>query len=109
MIKVEAVVVPDRVEIVIDAVEDEAAHVGVTAVETIGYGRQRDVPQALLTFRVPENKAEKVVSAICEAARSGHESGDGLVWASPVSHVRHNRTGQPLHEYVEPGYVRSGV
>jgi nitrogen regulatory protein PII len=109
MIKVEAVVVPDRVKIVIDAVEDEAAHVGVTAAEAIGYGRQRDVPQALLTFRVSENKAEKVVSAICEAARSGHESGDGLVWTSPVSHVRHNRTGKPLHEYVEPEYVRSGV
>ena len=109
MIKVEAVVVPDRVETVIDAVEAEAAHVGVTVVEAIGHGRQRDVPKALLTFIVPENKAERVVNAICEAARSGRESGDGLVWTSPVSHVRHNRTGKPLHEYVEPEYVKLGV
>ena len=109
MIKVEAIVIPDRVEMVIDAVEAEAGHVGVTVSEAAGYGHRRDVPEALLTFIVPEHKAEKIVGAISDAARSGNESGDGLVWASPVSHVRHNRTGQPLHEYVEPGYVRSGV
>lgn len=102
-------VAPDRVETVIDAVEAEAAHVGVTVVEAIGHGRQRDVPKAFLTFIVPESKVEKVVEAICVAARSGRESGDGLAWTSPVSHVRHNRTGKPLHEYVEAGYEKAGV
>ena len=109
MIKVEAVVIPDRVETVIDAVEAEAGHVGVTVVEAIGHGRQRDVPEALLTFIVPENKAQPVVEAICGAARSGNESGDGLVWMSSIYNVRHNRTGKPLHEYVESGYVKAGV
>ena len=36
------------------------------------------------------------------AARSGNESGDGLVWTSPVSNVTHNRTGLSLEE-VEVG------
>ena len=36
MIKVEAVVVRERVETVIDAVEDATGHVGVTVVEAIG-------------------------------------------------------------------------
>ena len=43
MIKVEAVVIRERVETVIDAVEDETGHVGVTVVEAIGHGRQRGI------------------------------------------------------------------
>ena len=43
MIKVEAVVIRERVETVIDAVEDATGHVGVTVVEAIGHGRQRGV------------------------------------------------------------------
>ena len=40
MTKVEAVVIRERVETVIDAVEAETGHVGVTVVEAIGHGRQ---------------------------------------------------------------------
>jgi nitrogen regulatory protein PII len=109
MIKVEAVVTPDRVEMVIDAVEAEAAHVGVTVVEASGYVHRREVPEALLTFIVPEHKAEKIVGAISDAARSGNESGDGLVWMSSIYNVRHNRTGKPLHEYVDAEYLKAGV
>jgi nitrogen regulatory protein P-II 1 len=115
MIKVEAVVTRDRVETVVGAVETEAGHVGVTVIEAVGHGRQRGIsdedmghvsesrflPKALLTFIVPEHKADKVVDAISDAARSGNESGDGLVWASPVYDTKHIRTGKPLHEYVE--------
>ena len=43
MIKVEAVVIRERVETVIDAVEAETGHVGVTVVEAIGHGRQRGI------------------------------------------------------------------
>jgi nitrogen regulatory protein PII len=109
MIKVEAIVIPDRVEMVIDAVEAEAGHVGVTVAAAIGYGHQRDVPEALLTFIVPEHKAEKIVGAISDAARSGSESGDGLVWMSSIYNVRHNRTGKPLHEYEDAEYLKAGA
>jgi nitrogen regulatory protein P-II 1 len=115
MIKVETVVIRERVETVIDAVEHETGHVGVTVVEAIGHGRQRGItheyrgrvfesrflPKAVLTFVVAEEIAEAVVAAISDAARSGNESGDGIVWTSPVANVTHNRTGLRLEE-VEP-------
>jgi nitrogen regulatory protein P-II 1 len=115
MIKVEAVVIRERVETVIDAVEHETGHVGVTVVEAIGHGRQRGItheyrgrvfesrflPKAVLTFVVAEEIAGAVVAAISDAARSGNESGDGIVWTTPVANVTHNRTGLRLEE-VEP-------
>jgi nitrogen regulatory protein P-II 1 len=110
MIKVEAVVIRERVETVIDAVEEETGHVGVTVVEAIGHGRQRGVtheyrgrvfesrflPKAILTFIVDDDVAPAVLDAISDAARSGNESGDGLVWTSRVENVIHNRTGGEL-------------
>ena len=116
MIKVDAVVIRERVETVIDAVEEETGHVGVTVVEAIGHGRQRGVtheyrgrvfesrflPKALLIFIVDDAKAPAVVAAIAAAAQSGNESGDGLVWTTPVENVMHNRTGLHLEE-VEVG------
>ena len=115
MIKVEAVVIRERVETVIDAVEDETGHVGVTVVEAIGHGRQRGVtheyrgrvfesrflPKAHLTFVVRDELAPAVIDAIVDSARSGNESGDGLVWTSRVDNVTHNRTGVRLDEVVE--------
>jgi nitrogen regulatory protein P-II 1 len=112
MVKVEAVVIRERVETVIDAVEHETGHVGVTVVEAIGHGRQRGVtheyrgrifesrflPKAVLTFIVDDAIADAVVDAIADSARSGNESGDGIVWTSPVGDVTHNRTGNTLEE-----------
>ena len=112
MVKVEATVIRERVETVIDAVEEVTGHVGVTVVEAIGHGRQRGVtheyrgrifesrflPKALLIFVVEDRLERPVVEAIVDAARSGNESGDGLVWSSPVRNVVHNRTGRSLEE-----------
>ena len=111
-VKVEAVVIRERIETVIDAVEHETGHVGVTVVEAIGHGRQRGVtheyrgrvfesrflPKALLVFVAEASKAGSIVAAIGDAARSGNESGDGIVWTTPVENVTHNRTGRPLEE-----------
>ena len=116
MVKVEAVVIRERVETVIDAVEAGTGHVGVTVVEAIGHGRQRGItheyrgrifesrflPKAVLTFVVKDDLADEVVEAIVDAARSGNESGDGIVWTTPVDGVTHNRTGRALEE-VEVG------
>jgi nitrogen regulatory protein P-II 1 len=88
VVKVEAVVVRERVETVIDAVEEETGHVGVTVLEAIGHGRERGVtheyrgrtfesrflPKALLTFVVGDALAERVVGAIAAAARTGYPS-----------------------------------
>jgi nitrogen regulatory protein PII len=110
--KVETVVIRERIETVIDAVEEETGHVGVTVIEAVGHGRERGVtheyrgrvfesrflPKALLLFVVDDDKVDGVVHAITEAARSGNESGDGLVWTTPIGNVTHNRTGLRLEE-----------
>lgn len=115
MMKVEAVVVRDRVETVMEAVEAETGHVGVTVVEAVGHGRQRGItheyrgrvfesrflPKAHMTFIVTDELAERVLATIGDAARTGHVSGDGICWMSPVMAVTHNRTGTRLEE-VEP-------
>ena len=112
MLKIEAVVTRDRVEPVMDAVTEQTGHVGVTVLEAVGHGRQpgitheyrervfqsRFLPKALLVFVVEESRAEAVVEAIADAARSGNPAGDGLVWISPVQKVMHNRTGASLEE-----------
>jgi nitrogen regulatory protein P-II 1 len=112
VIKVEAVVLRERVETVIDAVEEETGHVGVTVVEAVGHGRERGItheyrgrvfesrflPKALLAFVVEDSTAPAVVRAVADAARSGAASGDGLVWTSPVGNATHNRTGKRLEE-----------
>jgi nitrogen regulatory protein P-II 1 len=116
MVKVEAVVIRDRIETVIDAVEAQSGHVGVTVIEAVGHGRQRGItheyrgrifesrflPKALLVFIVEDTRADAVVEAIVDAARSGNVSGDGIVWRTTVSGVTHNRTGRLLEE-VEVG------
>ena len=110
MRKVEAVVLRERVEIVIDAVEEQTGHVGVTVVEAVGHGRQRGItheyrgrvfesrflPKALMTFIVRDEVAEDVMHAITDAAKTGHVNGDGICWMSPVYAVTHNRTGRKL-------------
>jgi nitrogen regulatory protein P-II 1 len=115
MTKVEAVVLRERVEIVIDAVEEQTGHVGVTVVEAVGHGRQRGItheyrgrvfesrflPKAVLTFVVDDRLAATVAETIADAARSGNDCGDGLVWTTPVGHVTHNRTGLPLQRAEE--------
>ena len=112
MTKVEAVVIRERIETVIDAVEEETGHVGVTVVEAVGHGRERGItheyrgrvfesrflPKALLVLVVEDDKAAAVVDTIVDAARSGNESGDGIVWTTPDENVTHNRTGLSLEE-----------
>src|SRR3954464_203909 len=127
MMKVETVVIRERIETVIDAVEEEAGQIGVTVIEAVGHGRQRGVtheyrgrvfesrflPKALLIFVVDDSIAATVVAGAARAAArggaaggaaavSGNESGDGLVWTTPVENVTHNRTGLRLEE-VEVG------
>jgi nitrogen regulatory protein P-II 1 len=112
MIKIEAIVVRDRVEEVMDAVTDRTGHVGVTVLEAVGHGAQpgitheyrgrvfesRFLPKAMLIFVVDDERVDAIVETIVETARTGYESGDGIVWTTPVWGVTHNRTGRPLEE-----------
>ena len=92
MMKVEAVVVRDRVETVMEAVEAATGHVGVTVIEAVGHGKEKGItheyrgrvfesrflPKALMTFVVADEIASDVQSAIVDAARTGHVTGDGI-------------------------------
>jgi nitrogen regulatory protein P-II 1 len=112
MMKVEAVVVRDRVETVMEAVEAATGHVGVTVIEAVGHGREKGItheyrgrvfesrflPKAHMAFVVRDEIAEGVIAAVVDAARTGHTAGDGICWAAPVYHVTHNRTGSKLEE-----------
>ncbi|MEI7760156.1 MAG: P-II family nitrogen regulator [Thermoleophilia bacterium] len=115
MMKVEAVVVRDRVETVMGAVEAATGHVGVTVIEAVGHGLGRGItheyrgrvfesrflPKTLMTFIVSDGLVDGVMAAIVDAARTGHENGDGICWASPVDRVTHIRTGRRLEEVGE--------
>ena len=108
MIKVEAVVIRERVETVIDAVEEETGHVGVTVIEAVGHGRaarhHARVPRPRLRVAVPaEGAADFVVDdEIAEAVvardrrrgaqrqRVGRRDRAGR---RPSTNVTHNRTG----------------
>jgi nitrogen regulatory protein P-II 1 len=117
MVKVEAVVIRERIETVIDAVEEQTGHIGVTVVEAVGHGRQRGItheyrgrvfesrflPKALLVFICEDERAGAVVEAIVDAARSGNVSGDGIVWTTPAWNVMHNRTGRSLEQVEQNG------
>jgi nitrogen regulatory protein PII len=107
MVKVEATVIRERVETVIDAVEEATGHVGVTVIEAVGHGRERGITHEyrgrvfesrFLIFVVDDEKAPSVVAAVADAARSGNESGDGICWTSRIANVTHNRTGLKLEE-----------
>ena len=113
MVKVEAVVIRERIETVIDAVEAEAGHVGVTVIEAVGHGRQRGItheyrgrvfesrflPKALLMFVVDDETGSRQSSPRSPTRRGAATSrGTGSCWTIPVGNVTHNRTGLSLEE-----------
>lgn len=101
-----AVVKPHRVEAVKDAVKDLGVQ-GMTIGEAKGFGRQGGhtqtyrgaeyevsfVPKVKVEVVCPTEDAEKVASAIAEAARTG-KIGDGKIWLMPVERVVRIRTGE---------------
>ena len=104
MKKVEAVIRPERIE----AVKEALARVGVrglTATEAIGAGNQRGrvhtyrgstvtldlLPKIRLEVIVRDAEVDQVVEALCEAACTG-EVGDGKIFISPVEEVIRIRT-----------------
>ena len=113
MVKVEAVVIRERIETVIDAVEDATGHVGVTVVEAVGHGRQRGItheyrgrvfesrflPKAVLTFLVRDDIADAVQAAVSATRHAAATSrATGSCGSRPSSNVVHNRTGMKLEE-----------
>jgi nitrogen regulatory protein P-II 1 len=111
MISIEAIVRPERVNQVAEALE-QAGCQGFYYYNITGQGRQRGVevfvgrggqmahrssiPKTLIRTVVDESMKEKVIAAIVEAARSpgDGEIGDGKIFVTPVLDAVRVRTGE---------------
>ena len=106
MQKVEAIIRPERLQVVKTALE-ELEHAGMTLTEVRGHGiqrgvteqwRGRDVPVEYLTkvkveLVVCDEEVQPVIDRIVEAARTG-EVGDGKIFVTPVAQAVRIRTGE---------------
>ena len=106
MKKIEAVIKPFKLDDVKEAL-NELGVVGMTVTEVRGFGRQKGhtelyrgseytidfLPKVKVEVVVPDSLAEKVVSAICAAARTG-SIGDGKVFVLPIGEAMRIRTGE---------------
>lgn len=101
-----AVVQPDRIDAVLDKLEEKEIHL-VTVSSVLGRGRQKGIASVYrsiqeagnllrkvkLEIAVNEEYVEKVVDAITEGARTG-EVGDGKIFILDLEEVVRVRTGE---------------
>jgi len=111
VIKIEAIVRPDRINVVIDAL-DEVGCRGFNVQNVNGRGQQQGVevftgrgattatrtslPKAMITTVIQDADKEKIIEAILGTAKSSEEGaiGDGKIFISPISEVIRVRTGE---------------
>ncbi len=112
MKKVEAIIRPDRLQMVQDAL-DELGISGLTVTEVVGCGAQRGYTEVYRGTRanislqrkvkveavVQEGRVDGVVDAILKSARTG-EVGDGKIFVLPVDDAVRIRTGERGEEIV---------
>jgi nitrogen regulatory protein P-II 1 len=106
MKKIEAVIKPFKLDDVKEALA-ELGVVGMTVTEVRGFGRQKGhtelyrgseytidfLPKVKVEVVVSDDLADKVVSVIASAARTG-SIGDGKVFVLPLGEVVRIRTGE---------------
>jgi len=112
MLKIEAIIRPDRLQDVQDAL-DALGVSGLTVSDVVGCGRQKGyteqyrgaranislLPKIKVESVVPAGLLESAVEAIVSAARTG-EIGDGRVFVYPVEQAIRIRTGERGEETV---------
>ncbi|AXI24793.1 transcriptional regulator [Methanofervidicoccus sp. A16] len=106
MKKIEAVIRPERLEIVKNALA-EKGYVGLTVSDVRGRGLQGGMteryrgreytvdllPKVKLELVVKDSDVEDVIKTICENAKTG-KHGDGKIFVIPVESVVRVRTGE---------------
>jgi nitrogen regulatory protein P-II 1 len=106
MKKIEAIIRPENLEAVKDALV-AVDHAGLTVVDAKGHGIQQGVvtnvggekvvvdllPKLYLTAVVHDHQVDAVIEAIVGASRSGNV-GDGKIFVTPVESVLRVRTGE---------------
>jgi len=112
MKKILAIIRPDKLEGVKQALEDIGCH-GMTVREVKGRGRQlgitesyrgRDykvdlLPKTEVEIVAKEEDLDKIIKTIVETARTG-DIGDGKIFISPVEDVVRIRTGERGEEAI---------
>jgi nitrogen regulatory protein PII len=103
---VKAIVRPDKVDEVRDALEKIKVS-GMTVTDVRGHGRQKGhtavyrgkeysvtlLPKVEIEVVVPDEAVDEVIKTIIASARTG-EIGDGRVFVLPVEHSYKIRTGE---------------
>lgn len=107
MQKVEAIVRPEKLNEVKDALE-AAGFLGLNIIHVTGRGRQKGVvhmgrggervsvdmlPKVRIELVVKDSEVDRAIDAIIKAAQTGN-IGDGKIFVSPVSRVIRVRTGE---------------
>lgn len=106
MVKIEAIVRPDRLDEVKSAL-DELGITGLTITEVRGAGKQRGyvhhyrgaeytvnlLDKIKIETVIPDGQADAAIDAIARAARTG-EVGDGKIFLFPVADAVRVRTGE---------------
>jgi len=106
MKKVEAIIKPFKLDEVKEALE-KLEILGMTVFEVKGFGQQKGhtelyrgaeyqvdfVPKVKLELVVADDKVNKAIDAICDAARTG-KIGDGKIFVTPVEDAVRIRTGE---------------
>ena len=113
MKKVEAIIRPERLQAVQDALDGLGAS-GVTVTEVLGCGQQRGYTETyrgakvnislqrkvMVMVVIPDERVEGVVEAIAGAARTG-DVGDGKIFVLPVEEAVRIRTGERGEDIVQ--------
>jgi len=106
MKKIEAIIKPFKLDDVKEALTG-AGIIGMTVTEVRGFGRQKGhtemyrggeytvdfLPKIKIEIVVPDSLADKVVSLVVGAARTG-SIGDGKVFVEPLEEALRIRTGE---------------
>jgi len=101
-----AIIKPFKIDDVFDAVTRQGIN-GMTLTEVKGYGRQkghtelyrgseyviRFLPKVRVEVAVDDDQADRVVTAIQTAAKTG-QIGDGKIFVIPLDHALRIRTGE---------------
>jgi nitrogen regulatory protein PII 1 len=97
---IRAIVRPEMVEKVVDAL-DESGFVAMTKMEVIGRGKQKgiqleniyydEIPKTMLLLVAEDNQTDKIVEVISDSSFTGN-FGDGKIFVSPVDEAYTVRT-----------------
>ncbi len=106
MIKIEAIIRPQRLDAVKAALDDAGVH-GMTVLEVRGAGKQKGytqhyrgaeytvnlLPKIKLELVVSDSEVDKAVAAIVDNAKTG-EIGDGKIFLIPIGQAIRIRTDE---------------